>query len=369
MFTGSDRLSQLQDELNLLKEQRARLSETIRTARVVSGEAQGFVDEAKIQAERLESVGLFDSAINAHGECPLCAQRLDIPIPAAEAIRASLSNLSQSLNATERERPRLREYIAGLNDQMEALLVTEAEKEQSINALLNEQETAAALRDQNSRRARVVGRLSLYLESVQLVAGNDQLAIDIEAAQREVELLAAQLDPESKEQRLGSILNRLGLQMSELARFLGLQFSVFPVRLDLVSVTVVVDQDRPVPLLRLGSGENWLGCHLITHLALHHHFRQNQRPVPGFLILDQPTQVYFPADEDQREGSPDLLNDDDRRKVIRMFEMIFRAVAELTPNFQVIITEHADLAGDPRFQKAIVEKWRGPGHALVPDDW
>jgi hypothetical protein len=27
------------------------------------------------------------------------------------------------------------------------------------------------------------------------------------------------------------------------------------------------------------SGENWVGCHLITHLALHHHFRQNRRPV------------------------------------------------------------------------------------------
>jgi hypothetical protein len=216
----------------------------------------------------------------------------------------------------------------------------------------------------------VVGRLSLYLESVQPEAGNDRLASDIESARREVDRLAAQLDPESKEQRLGSILNRLGLQMSEWARFLGLEFSASPVRLDLTSVTVVVDEDRPVPLIRLGSGENWVGCHLITLLALHRHFRQNQRPVPGFLILDQPTQVYFPADEDpQGHGDTDVLTDDDRRKVARMFELIFKAVAELTPNFQVIVTEHADLSADQGFQNAIVEKWRGPGQALVPNDW
>jgi DNA repair exonuclease SbcCD ATPase subunit len=149
VFTGSDRLSQLQDEFNVLKEQHAQLSETIRTARVVSGEAQGFVDEAKIQAERLESIGLFDPPASGHGDCPLCAQHLAVPVPTAEAIQASLSQLSQSLIATERERPRLREYISGLNDQMEALLAREAEKEEAINALLNEQQTAQQLRDQN----------------------------------------------------------------------------------------------------------------------------------------------------------------------------------------------------------------------------
>jgi DNA repair exonuclease SbcCD ATPase subunit len=167
--TGTEcvyRLSQLQDKFNVLKEQHAQLSETIRTARVVSGEAQGFVDGAKIQAERLESIGLFIPSATEHGDCPLCAQHLAVPTPAAEAIQASLSQLSQSLSATERERPRLREYIGGLNEQMEALLAREAEKEEVINALLNEQQTAQQLRDQNSRQAKVVGRLSLYLESV-----------------------------------------------------------------------------------------------------------------------------------------------------------------------------------------------------------
>ncbi|WP_291366393.1 DUF3732 domain-containing protein [Acetobacter sp. UBA5411] len=34
------------------------------------------------------------------------------------------------------------------------------------------------------------------------------------------------------------------------------------------------------------SGENWVGYHVLTHLALHKWFRQKSRPVSGFLILD-----------------------------------------------------------------------------------
>ena len=142
-------------------------------------------------------------------------------------------------------------------------------------------------------------------------------------------------------------------------------------RLDPYAVTLYVDTEaRPVPLLHIGSGENWIAYHLITHLALHRHFRQNHRPVPSFLFLDQPSQVYFPADEDPEEkGDTSVLNEGDRQKVARLFRLMFDAVAELTPGFQVIITDHADLRDDSDFQRAVVERWRGPGQALIPEDW
>jgi hypothetical protein len=46
----------------------------------LSGETQGFSDEAKIQAERLESIGLFEQEENHHA-CPICDQRLENPTP------------------------------------------------------------------------------------------------------------------------------------------------------------------------------------------------------------------------------------------------------------------------------------------------
>jgi len=52
-----------------------------------------------------------------------------------------------------------------------------------------------------------------------------------------------------------------------------------------------------------------------------------------------------------------------------MFQLMFRVVKELAPEFQLIVTDHADLRGDPEFQAAVVEKWFEPGKALIPDDW
>ncbi|SER91071.1 DUF3732 domain-containing protein [Salisediminibacterium halotolerans] len=138
--------------------------------------------------------------------------------------------------------------------------------------------------------------------------------------------------------------------------------------MDFNELTVVVDrEDRPIPLHRMGSGENWVGYHLIAHLALHSYLTEHNRPVPRFLFIDQPTQVYYPQDEDaQLEGSLDNLKDEDREAVRKMFDLIINVVNRLHPNFQVIITDHADLANE-RFQNSVVERWRG--EALIPDSW
>lgn len=119
-------------------------------------------------------------------------------------------------------------------------------------------------------------------------------------------------------------------------------------------------------MARMGSGENWVGYHLIGHLALHQWFARNNRPVPNFLFLDQPSQVYFPP-EPVEDHSIDELKDDDRQDLRRMFKMVFDAVQDIFPGMQVIITEHADI-DESWYQNSVIERWRG-GLKLVPDDW
>ncbi len=85
-----------------------------------------------------------------------------------------------------------------------------------------------------------------------------------------------------------------------------------------------------------------------------------------FLFLDQPSQVYFPAEKDV-DGSMSLVSEDDRLAVSRMFRLVFDAVKEVAPGLQVLITEHADI-NDAWYQAAVVERWRG-GLKLVPEDW
>ena len=73
--------------------------------------------------------------------------------------------------------------------------------------------------------------------------------------------------------------------------------------------------DGPVPLFRMGSGENWVGYHVLAHLGLHKWFRQKGRPVPGFIIFDQPSQAHYPPEKDA-EGSIDGLGDEDQNRVL-----------------------------------------------------
>jgi hypothetical protein len=179
--------------------------------------------------------------------------------------------------------------------------------------------------------------------------------------------LENELSDERVRERLESVTSILAQRMTKWARELGLEHSKFPLRLDLKKLTIVADTvDGPVPMARMGSGENWVGYHLIAHLALHQWFTERARPVPRFLFLDQPSQVYFPAEKDL-EGSMALVSEDDRLAVSRMFRLVFEAVAAVVPGLQVVITEHADINED-WYQAAIVERWRG-GLKLIPDEW
>lgn len=155
--------------------------------------------------------------------------------------------------------------------------------------------------------------------------------------------------------------------MSDWARLLELEHSASPLRLDLKKLTIVADtDDGPVPMDRMGSGENWVGYHLIGHLALHKWFVDRDRPVPRFLFLDQPSQVYFPPETDIN-GFMSSVTEDDREAVSRIFRFAFDVVNAMTLRFQVVITEHADINED-WYQGAVVERWR-QGLKLVPDDW
>ena len=83
-------------------------------------------------------------------------------------------------------------------------------------------------------------------------------------------------------------------------------------------------------------------------------------------MLDQPTQVFYPPDPTE-DRSVEELDDEDRQAVRRLFRLIFDVTEALSPDFQVIITDHADLNED-WFQEAVIEKWRDRVK-LVPESW
>ena len=369
-FIGSSNLAEFQDELKSLQNQFREVSDAIRDAVTFAQEAEGYTSELQQQELRLASIGLFDSHIQITEICPVCTQPMATHLPTVDNIRHSIEHLQANLRLTTREQPRLRQHIDTLENQRTSLKQSIKEKNEVIRSILQEGDIARRFRDTNASRMRVIGRISLWLESISVRENTVSLQEAVQKAEARVADLDKQLDPEDKEERLSSILNRIGQQISQWAEDLKLEYSGDPVRFDAKKLTVVVDTPNGVlPLARIGSAQNWLGYHLAVLLALHKHFNRQSRPIPHFLFLDQPSQVYYPPyQEPDRDDSLGRLSNTDREALRRIFKLIFDVVKDLAPNFQIILTEHADLKDDVQFQEAVVERWR-QGVALIPPEW
>lgn len=123
---------------------------------------------------------------------------------------------------------------------------------------------------------------------------------------------------------------------------------------------------------RTGGVENHLAYHLSALLALHIFSIKNDRPIPRFLLIDQPTQVYFPSKQVYQNTDGSIQKtaeaDADITAVQRLFELLYNLTKKEAPGFQLIVTEHANLPAQ-WFQDALVEQpWSKPP-ALVPEDW
>jgi hypothetical protein len=97
-------------------------------------------------------------------------------------------------------------------------------------------------------------------------------------------------------------------------------------------------------LSEMGSGANWLACHLGLFLSLLRYFcSQKKSPMPKFLFFDQPSQVYFPdtstaiIDENQIENK-DII------AVKKIYESVLNEIDDIYKDTgikpQVIITDH-----------------------------
>lgn len=371
LASENDQITQLQVELRELRTQFQQKNAQIKSAESFAVEARGYTSEATQQQLRLESINLIDGNNSDIETCPICTSKLDNPIAGSTTINQSLQRIKSNLSVVTRERPRLREHIQLLTREREVIRRRINDTENTLASLLEEETTLQQGRDNVTRAARVIGRISFYLEGMNSIAEDSLINLEIERLENKVNQLTRELDVSGADDILASILSFLSVDMTEWAGALELEYKGSPYRIDINKLTVAVDRPgRPILMNSgMGGGESWVGCHLIALLALHKYFIEQFRPVPNFIILDQPTQVYFPEEKyEQMEGVTSEISDEDRIAVSRMFNLFFNVCKNLYPGLQIIVLDHANIDTD-EFQNALVEQpWR-QGRALIPADW
>jgi hypothetical protein len=359
-------LTDLEDRRRRLRSELQELRDEIKDLDRLARETSDFETEAREQQARLASIGLVHHDAAGHETCPLCDSSLPVAVPSVDEIRRSLGRLERQLSSVRRDNPRLQGQIANLETRRTTMELELAGVQRDIAVRIADNERLRIEQDQFTEQARVAGRIGYYLENARTLADDQGLRLQIARVRAEVTELAAALDQEAMEERLTTALGLVGRDLTSYAGRLQLEHGENSLRLDRKNLTVVADTVHgPLSLPQIGSGENWVGYHVAAHLALHKLFRARERPIPSFLMLDQPSQAHYPPDRDVGEITG--AEDEDQVAVARLYRLLLDYCASLAPQMQVIVADHVDLLQD-WFRASTVERWRD-GIKLVPITW
>lgn len=367
-------VSRLEEELTELRKYRREIQDRIDAARQFSKRAGGYENEAAEQLNRLASIKAFPKNLDTgEWQWPFSEKNLALESPIAEVLFNELSSLDTELRTTIGQRPKLDAYLSDLDTKSQEFTNAIREKDAELSAAIAANELLSRMESRNNAAARVVGRISLFLENLTPNEDLTRLEAEHHRLKLKVEDLEKRIGADDSDDRLNSILNIISAQISRYVDKFEAEFKDYPTRLDLKNITIVIDRpERPVPMSRTGGGENHLAYHLSALLALHIFSIKNDRPIPRFLLIDQPTQVYFPSKQVYQNTDGSIQKtaeaDADITAVQRLFELLYNFTKIEAPGFQLIVTEHANLPAQ-WFQDALVEQpWSKPP-ALVPEDW
>ncbi|MDF1613849.1 DUF3732 domain-containing protein [Desulfurivibrio dismutans] len=367
------RISCLEEELVQLRKQRRETQARIDSTRQFAMRAGGYESEAAEQVDRLSSIkALPKNPETGEWQWPFSERNLALESPIATVLLYELASLDKELRIATGQRPKLEAYLTDLASTVDEIAGAIRRKEAELSAAFSANEVIAQIGTRNNAAARVVGRISLFLETLLPNEDLARLEADNRRIKNKVQQLEDQIGADDSDERLASILNNISAQVTRYIQTFNAEFGSYPARLNLSQLTIIFDRpERWVPMARTGGGANHLAYHLSVLLALHLFAAQNNRPIPRFLLIDQPSQVYFPSEQVYKDADGSVQRteaDADLNAVRRLFELLLQFTQEDVPGFQLIVTEHANLR-EHWFQDTLVElPWTKPP-ALVPEDW
>lgn len=350
--------------------------------RTISDDLRGLDDYANVGDEyqtelnehrvRLASIGLVPEQGDAHAPCPLCQQDLSgAGVVGHESISRQVGQVERRLELANRDVPRVesaRQRLLASRDELRRRL---DEVDAAIGSLATSEDLRALAQATWEGQSFVKGRIAQYLQTAPV--GTDE---EVEDLRREIEELSAltdelvqELDPTALRSRVTSLLSLISRRMTDFARVLQLEHSESGARIDADRLTIVADTpDGPAYMDtgEIGSGMNWVGYHLSAYLALQEFFIEHRRPVPSFLVIDQPSQAFFPRDR-VTGGDMEELTDVDRQHTRELYSLMHDVAEQLDGRLQIIAFDHADF-DDAWFRASVVGRWRD-GEALIPTAW
>jgi len=385
LSVSSSTISDALRELSDLEVEEREVSRELTTLRHRLGEMNRMrvgVDQYQgalaLQRGRLQLSSWLVSHTDDVADCPMCGSHTD-------SAKRKLAVLSDRLQEVEAEAGVDKELPAAFDRELQRVT---AEVGQSTERLRSVQIRKRALSGRSDearqrqfaaqRAERFVGNLESALDLHRRLGSDSELVEEVVRLRELVQRLEAELREQDVEARKRRALHAISNNAGRLLPHLDVESPNDPISLEINDLTIKVrGPERDDYLSEIGSGSNWLSYHLAVLLALHQFFLSQRRgPVPAFLVLDQPSQVYFPKrivarseDEEVEEVEEPQLRDEDVDAVRQAFEVMGRVALDAKGGLQLIVLDHAsrDVWGDIDGVVGLPE-WRN-GVKLVPMAW
>ena len=328
----------------------------------------------KIQLDRLDISTWIRSCVTDRSIIPIfqtshenAINDINTLCDAISQIEATTAEMAIVPAAFEREIQLVQEQIHEKSEQLEAIQKRISIETHALAEYRNESYTLESI-------SRFLGRMESAVATFERIGTDSELQSKIEEINGRLALLRKDVNENEIKRKLEYAMQYLSTEMSKVLAQLDVERPEDPVEFVMKDLTVRIKNSsgRDDYLWEIGSASNWLSYHIALVLALQHFF-QTKSPVnvPNFIVLDQPSQVYFPRSHYASDDDLHELSDDDKKAVRKIFEALSAYVKNAKFPVQIIVTEHADedVWGDIDENSIhLIERWRNDVK-LVPQEW
>ncbi|MDR6583449.1 DUF3732 domain-containing protein [Herbaspirillum frisingense] len=351
----------------------------IRSYERLSSRATGFAVAVAEEKARIINLDWLQHSLSENQECVVCGNpHADLqPIMtrlASEFQRVTTISDALATNpVVDKELDGLKAALLKLSDELQ---VTRKERLQ-LAAIEN------SAKGSLSRTYVLLGRLQALLMALHTLNKSDDLEEQIQEIKQKISEIDKDRPFSLREAREQSIHEKIGRLIKGYAKNYGLE-ERGEIRLDKNELTLSFrdGENKKEYLWEVGSGANWMGYHLATFLALHEYLcleRGANNPVFSFLVIDQPSQVYFPSAQsgaNQLDGDEDQLaairqeRESDITATTRIFKGLARGLTRSQNKYQIIVLEHADnsIWGEVKNTHQVAA-WKNRSDGLIPIEW
>lgn len=349
-------------ELQALEKQQNELLGNKRTKELQLSEIQSSIEYAKKHKNEILNISTIQETVIHLSECPFCQRKNEKLSEEANLLDGAISWLNEELSKT----PLLLDSFLSNEKSLKSEITPVDENIEIIERKITKIKNSVADLEKNKSLEEQAMKVKVRIENLledKIDNNLTDLEKNINTTKSKIENLAKDIkinyNPEAKIKRAEQYINDA---MKEIGKDLDFEDSYKPINLKFSLDSFDLWHEKPdnskVFLRSMGSGANWLYCHIALFTSIQKYFCSigDKSLIPPILFLDQPSQVYFPTSIDhkeefdakelkEKEGKSDKL-DEDLLAVTNLYDQLLKYCnatfieTGITP--QIIITDHAD---------------------------